>query len=588
MAVEMHSSGMTRDGEPVRALEVALVAIFVVIGLALRAWNFAGTGLAQFDEGVYAFTGLGLVDPSQPYRLFPEQQKFSPPVYFSLVALSFLVRGASDHAAIVVNVIVGTLSIAGIWWITRRWFGAGAAAGAAAFVALSELHVILSRTALTDVTFALVFFIALAAMVWAQERGGIRASVIAGLAVGLAWNTKYHGWFVLVIVAMTIAARFVLGRHAPGERAWLMTATKLWVVSAVVAGLSYVPWAAFIQTQPGSTTGWSSYFATMLRIDWFGNVARHAEQQAWLEGPWSRASVPLALLAISLVTWSKVQRPVRAWCTMLAVLTVGAFTLGAAGTSTALVLFGLPGARRAPMRLATRALLALFVLWVVMAPLYHPYFRLLLPFMIAVHVMAAALLARWVAGEDVFRLVFWRPVSGEGSRAAPPSPAPARVLPLGAGLAAVAFTVLAARWRTDHSDPWRSARALADAADRIGVHVPAGAPVMVLGEPPLAFYLHQRGHPAFRRVTLRELDAQTQPGYLVVGLYAYSAPNLRTGLAERASRLTTLDTIPVVPTDLRLLDDYRPALATRYRSEPDGTYELVLYRHTPGATPAHP
>jgi hypothetical protein len=352
--------------------------------------------------------------------------------------------------------------------------------------------------------------------------------------------------------------------------------------------VSYIPWAAFIQTQPGSTTGWSSYFATMLRIDWFGNVARHAEQQVWLEGPWSRASVPLVLVAVSMVSSVRVRRSIRAWSMMLAVLTVGAFALGAAGTSSALVLFGLPGARRAPMRLATGVLLAMLVLWIVMAPLYHPYFRLLLPFMIAVHALAAALLARWVGGEDVFALVFWRPNTGATTAASARAAAKDRAPELALGLVAVALTVLAARWRTDHSDPWRSARALAEAADRIGAEIPSGAPVMVLGEPPLAFYLHQRGHPAFRRITLRELDAQTEPGYLVVGLYASSAPNLRTGLAERAPRLTTLDTIPVVPTDLRLLDDFPPSLATRYRSQPDGTYELVLYRHTPGAPPTQP
>ena len=104
---------------------------------------------------------------------------------------------------------------------------------------------------------------------------------------------------------------------------------------------------------------------------------------------------------------------------------------------------------------------------------------------------------------------------------------------------------------------------------------------MVLGEPPLAFHLHQRGHPAFGRVTLGVLDAQTKPGYLLVGRYASSAPALRSGLAARAQRLTLLDTVWIVPTDLRLLDDLTPRLATRYRQRPDDRYELFLYRHVP-------
>jgi 4-amino-4-deoxy-L-arabinose transferase-like glycosyltransferase len=123
------------------------------------------------------------------------------------------------------------------------------------------------------VTFTLVFFVALGAMVWSLERGGSWRAVVAGAAVGLAWNTKYHGWFVLVIVAMAIVARGLVGRHDAGERAWTAMAAKRWLVSTAAAFLCYLPWAAFIQSQPGATGGWSSYFATMLRIDWLGNAA---------------------------------------------------------------------------------------------------------------------------------------------------------------------------------------------------------------------------------------------------------------------------------------------------------------------------
>jgi len=582
MAAESSSSAM-RTSTGAGVVEIGCVIAVAALALALRAWGFGETGLAQFDEGVYAFTGLGLSDPSQPYRMFPEQQKFSPPVWISMVALSYLVRGASDHSAILVNVIVGTLSVLGIWWIARRWFGAAAALGAAVFTALSEAHVILSRTALTDVTFTLLFFIALAAMVWSLERGGSWRAVVAGVLVGLAWNTKYHGWFALVIVAMAIVARGFVGRDNAGERAWTIMSAKRWLVSAVVAGLCYLPWAAFIQLQPGATGGWSSYFATMLRTDWLGNVARHAAQQGWLEGPWSRASVPLAFLAMTLVS-PAARRRFGPWCVMLAILCTGALTLGAVGTAALAVVLGIPGLRRSPVSLATLVMLALVVLWVVMAPLYHPYFRLLLPFVMALHVMAAAMLARWLEGDDVFRLTFWRPASPSPGSAAAPDSMRARVPRLASGLVAVLLTVLVGGWLTDHSNPWRPARSFAAAADSISARIPSGAPVMVLGEPPLAFYLHQRGHPAFRRVTVTMLDAQTEPGYLVVGRYATAAPALRARLDARAQRLTLLDTIYFSPTDLRLLDDLAPGLATSYRQQPDSRYELLLYRHVPPDT----
>lgn len=586
MAAERYSPA-GRASRGVRPGELAGVFALTAIALVLRAWAFGDTGLGQFDEGVYAFSGLGLSDSSQPHRLFPEQQKFSPPVYVSLVALSFLTRGASDHSAIAVNVLVGTLSVGALWWITRRWFGAAAAFGAAAFTALSEMHVVLSRAALTDVSFTLVFFLALAAVVWSLEDGSNWRAVIAGILVGLAWNTKYHGWFVLVIMAMVIAARWLGRRKHADDRAWMAVSARRWLVCAVVAGLCYLPWAAFIQWQPGSTGGWSSYFATMLRTDWLGNVVRHAAQQAWLEGPWSRASVPLAFVAITVAS-PQVRRRFGTWCVALAMLCAGALTLGAAGTAAVVLLLGVPGLRRSPLSLANLALLALVMLWVVMAPLYHPYFRLLLPFMLALHVLTAVLLARWVEGLDVFRVAFWRPLAtSSGADVVPVLPG-ARAPRLGVGVVAVLLTLTVGRWRTDYSDPWRTARSFAAAADTISTLVPAGARVMVLGEPPLAFYLHQRGHPAFGRVTLKELDALTEPGYLIAGRYAMSAPVLRSGLAERANRLTLIDTIAVVPTDLRLLDDHPPALATRYRERMDGRYELVLYRYVPAVTDTSP
>lgn len=586
MRAESVSSG-PGTGSPLRAVEVGGVVALALCALGLRVWGFGDTGLGQFDEGVYAFTGLGLSDPSQPHRMFPEQQKFSPPVYVVLVALSYLLRGASDHSAILVSVIAGTLSVFGIWWITRRWFGGAAAIGAAAFTALSEAHIVLSRAALTDVTFTLLFFIALAAMVWSLERGGSWRAVVAGILVGLAWNTKYHGWFALVIVAMAIAARWLIGRDTAGERAWAVVAAKRWLVSAVVAAVCYLPWAAYIQLQPGAIGGWSSYFATMLRTDWLGNVARHAAQQGWLEGPWSRASVPLAFLALTLAS-PDVRRRFGSWCIALAILCAGAMTLGAAGTTALVILLGVSGLRRPPVSLATTVMVALVVLWVVMAPLYHPYFRLLLPFLMAQHVLAAALLARWLEGDDVFRLTVRRSESGSPVTATAPHATAPRVARLAIGLAAILLTMVVGRWRTDHSDPWRPARSFAAAADSISAQIPAGVPVMVLGEPSLAFYLHQRGHPAFRRVTATMLDAQTEVGYLVVGRYASAAPALRARLDARAQRLTLLDTFSFVPTDLRLLDDFAPAKATSYREQPDGRYELLLYRHLPTAPGSSP
>jgi hypothetical protein len=63
--------------------------------------------------------------------------------------------------------------------------------------------------------------------------------------------------------------------------------------------------------------------------------------------------------------------PVRAWCVTLAVLCASAVTFGAARTA-ALWCYSVSRTATASVSLATTVMLALVVLWVVMAPLYQP------------------------------------------------------------------------------------------------------------------------------------------------------------------------------------------------------------------------
>ncbi len=522
--------------------------------LALRSWQLQLAGLSQFDEGVYVFSGLGLTDPSQPHRLFPDQQKFSPPVYFSLVALSYLVAGVSDRSAILVNVILGAASVPALWWVARRWVGASAALAAAAMLALGGVHILLSRAALTDVTFALVFLIALGAVARALERADVRSGVLAGLAVGLAWNTKYHGWFALVIGAMALVAKW---RIEGIPLASLRPAIRTWGIIAVVAVTCYLPWTLFIQSQAGSSAGWVAYFATMLRIDWFGNLAKYAGELWLLEGAWSRASVALAIV---LAVWSRSRASATRLSWPVAGVAIAGAALGAAGTALILSIAAIVRRlkAKAPTPYFVWCMIGVLALWFVMAPLYQPYFRLLLPFSIATFVLAG----------DTLAVLVHRDAATPGSSVAP-------------GWIALAVGLMVAVLMPRATSPWLPTRALANVAEAIDRQVPAGAPVAVIGEPPLAFYLHQRGHPSFDRATLKELDSSTSPAFFVAGFYARKAPTLRDGLRERAPALQELGRFPIVPSDLRLIDDYGPFGAWAYRAHPDSMYDLILYRYDP-------
>lgn len=529
--------------------EVWLVAALTMAALVLRAWQLQRVGLSQFDEGVYALSGLGLIDPSQPHRLFPDQQKFSPPVYFSLVALSDLLQGPSDRAAILVNVVMGTLMVPAIWMVSRRWIGGAAAVVAAALVAFNDGHILMSRVALTDVTFALVFVVAVGAVAMALENPSRGRAISAGVLVGLSWNTKYHGWFALVIGAMAVAAKWRFERVP-----WVALRPQLraGLVMSAVAVLCYLPWLLFIQAGSGATAGWAAYFATMLRINWVGNLLQHAHQQWLLEGLWSRMSVAIAV-ALAMV----VDRRLRAHGVAPVIgMSLGGAVLGASAVGVAAAGLVLWRLRQAGGSYFLWCFGSLVVLWVVMAPLYQPYFRLLVPFTMATFIL-----------------------TGQVIVATAPAPATTTrgwVAMAGLGLAALVGVAMPAP-----TSPWRSARAMADAASRIASRLAPGSPVTVIGEPPLAFYLHTAGHASFERGVTKTIEASSVPVNVVTGFYARRAPVLERWLADHASQLEPLGRFPVDPTDLRLIDDYGPDRALAYRARPDTMYDLVLYRYRP-------
>ena len=112
--------------------------------------------------------------------------------------------GVGDLAAILVSIALGTLTIPVAAWLSRRTFGPGAGAAAAAFAALSGPHVAFSRMALTDASFLLFWLVAIghgpAIRRTAQSRS---EPSLLGLAVGLSQLFKYNGWISGIIVALS-------------------------------------------------------------------------------------------------------------------------------------------------------------------------------------------------------------------------------------------------------------------------------------------------------------------------------------------------------------------------------------------------
>jgi 4-amino-4-deoxy-L-arabinose transferase-like glycosyltransferase len=204
--------------------EMAGILALTLAGGLVRAWGFPRLGLGHFDEGIYALSGLWILQPSGPASIDPSLIPYAPPGFSLLVGLAYFVLGISDLAATSVSLIMGTLTIPAAAWLARRAFGPGAGVAAAALAAFFGPHVAFSRIALTDAPFLLAWLVALALGSRFLERPGVGRGIVLGISVGLAQNLKYHGWLAGVIVVVTGLTQLVgRPRIDVGKRLGLMT-----------------------------------------------------------------------------------------------------------------------------------------------------------------------------------------------------------------------------------------------------------------------------------------------------------------------------------------------------------------------------
>ena len=541
--------------------ETALILLLFVAALGVRAWGVSDTTIDHFDEGVYSFSALGLSDASQPRVMYPNQEIFSPPVYFGLGAgVTRLTGIAPDMALMLLSIVFGTLTILVAWWFVRAEFGAAAGLTAAALLAFNPFHIEFSRSALTDITFTFWFVLGIAALVTAVERNSWKWTMIAGLAIGLAWNTKYHGWFALLIGAAALVP-YAWRRRAAGDP-W-KPALRHWASAAVLAGLCYLPWMIYLRTREGGYAALAKHYVGHLRTQWLENFVRYAEILAFFETPLSRVAIVCApLLAAALIS----RRPVasRRWLLAAAALGTSALLIGAAGTALLFSVIATPWLLRHGPTYRMWVLFAWAAIWLLSAPIYNPYARLILPLIVALSMGGAIGFTRlwaWMQEEP-------------GARTNP-----SVQLALISGLGIVVLVAGAAL--PNGAQPWRK-RGMSDAAASFEQQIPVGSRVIAMIEPTIAYYLHRNGRPAFERTAqFSVLDTLTTPAYVITGIYVRRSKRLQKQLADRSDRLTPVASASVVPYDVRLLDDLAPAEARRYRTRPDSTFDLRLFRYEP-------
>lgn len=582
-----HSESTSGDERPpvgarsIWALELWLIAGITFGGAVLRVWKPSHMAVEHFDEGVYASNlYCAFLGGAYPFR-----HLYAPPLLPVLLEWALILSGGDRSAVMWINVAAGSIMVPSVWWVARTWFGPGSGLAAAGLAAVSAIHAQYSRASLTDCLLCLWL---LWGVFWAWRGildGRPSAMILAAVFACLAWWTKYNGWLTLAISGSgALAWRMIpvlgvgplsripvqrdghtpaaCGRaadretegdaHSPsGAPAWrdadgpsFGRVVLRWVLIAVIAILGWLPVPASLQAVGGYAAvadNHAKYFVGP--AGWSESFARQAANLGYYHLRLGVLSALLAVAATALVGPTS-QRGRNATDSLSA-------GTGLAGWMLSSWLVGL----------------------LVAVPMYTPYPRLTLPWVVAVWLAAGWLLAHWI-GKAMAERVDWLPSRWR----------------LGLALAVLAVAVLVQGVVNDRNGVSEDRRRFARIAGEIlwrvesssEAHPGEAVVISVVGEPALFYHLAAESQE-------RAAVTGESPVILPAGDYAMlTSPRPQNVQAfivtgddlpgELESSVATVGEWDRAPSRLVLLDEYGPAAVEQIHSLPRSVIRLVRVR----------
>jgi 4-amino-4-deoxy-L-arabinose transferase-like glycosyltransferase len=594
------TSPETQPAPPTR-LEWGLLAFVVLVGFTLRAWLPSRLAIEHFDEGVYASNLAFGEDEGFSY---PDRHLYAPPLVPWILELTLTFFGPTVPGCFGLGILAGTATIAAVWWVTRRWFGPIAALSAATLIAFSGPHIVFSRTALTDVPMGLWFTLALGFLGESFRYGSRGYAIAAGVAVALAWWTKYNGWLPLAIGMAGMLAWLLTAR--PG---WAITKRSLlcWGIAAAVAIILWSPVWWGLQSKGGYAAvaaNHARYFHGL--SGWWDAFRQQIKNLILLTHTKPSIEVIVVLLPALFLLWDRGQSPrdgdiidrgmarlrsreqrspyfgclayfacFIASAAVLPWFREGTISWGATGCLAALLAWqtriGFPAMRHPAV---LWIVLASFASMFVLTPLYRPYPRLTMPLVIWGCVASSLLVAvsaghRTIPGSDEGSPTEGMPDSGKAS-----------------WLGIVLSALLMAGWLTykwdkpiDRSDLARATAELRSAMQddaRKATRKP-DCVAYVYAEPAVFFHLSgvtaagPVGDLEFASPTARQMP---MPVYLVVGPHARRSERFAEQWTARGDRFEKVREWAYRPSLVVLLDHYHPDEVRHPENRPTETIEL--------------
>lgn len=578
-----------------------IVGICLLMGIGLRLMYPDRMAVEHFDEGVYASNlWFGL---EQGYH-YPLRQFYAPPLLPTCIEWTMMLAGTGPVAVMATSLFAGCASIALSWYVARDWFGPAAGFVALGIIALSDMHALYSRTALTDVLLLAWCILALWLLWQAIAGGDYRFAVMAGIVTGLSWLTKYNGWLPLAVAAAALPLWWIV---FPASRRSIRSQITAWCVAAAIAGVMF---AVYIVSLPedGGYAAITAHHRTYVTgfAHWWRNTIWQLANMQQLDGGLSVVGLATGLLVATGWAWRSSpgtadvrddSRPRPA--TLLIIVALAELTIAAATIANVAVaclvwaVVGMLVAAR-PTQLARlrtsdvpsvgpSSLAACFVAAMIAGltfatPLYHPYPRLTLPWQWAVWMGAAGTFAlvasrirRWSSDESTRptrRGMSWNTYT--------------RVTAL-AATAVLIFFVWSQRERLARVAAWQDRSGLRRIAQRIAEELPtidsdanaSAAPpnepiLLVYGEPALLFHLRAAGFSyvtPVAHVPDGDKVGDPLPLYLITGPHALRDSQFVDELASSLPRLESVAIYRYEPSLLVRLNHSDPTRPSAERSE---------------------
>jgi 4-amino-4-deoxy-L-arabinose transferase-like glycosyltransferase len=238
------SSDVAARGRHRVAAGLALTAI-LVLAAGLRLWRIGhnGFGLDYYAAGVRSMTGswhnffFNAFDPTG----FVSLDK--PPVAFWVQVAAAKLFGFSGPSILVPQMLEGTASVALLYHLVRRRFGAPAGLLAALFLALTPVAVAVDRSCNTDSCLLLVLLLAAWLVIGAAETGSWLMLFVGMAVLGIGFNVK-------MLAAFVVLPGFALVYLAGDPAAWRARLVQLAVGGAVLASVSLSWITAYDLTPP--------------------------------------------------------------------------------------------------------------------------------------------------------------------------------------------------------------------------------------------------------------------------------------------------------------------------------------------------